>query len=215
MHGVNIEVPARESNPRHPIDDYGRKKAEIEAYLLDEAQRSGFPATVIHPGHIVGRGWSPINPVGNWNPRVFSCLAHGRELVLPNNGQETMHHVHADDVAQLFELSLNHHSLSVGESFHALSPAALTMRGYATAAAAWFGQEAHLRFLPWEKWRETVSESDAELTWGHIAHSTNGSIAKAQHVLGYQPRYTSLQAIRESVVWLVDHGVVDAPPLDV
>ncbi|GAG65857.1 unnamed protein product, partial [marine sediment metagenome] len=61
-----------------------------------------FPATVLHPGHIVGEGWAPLNPAGHFNPEVFTKLARGRELVLPNLGLETVHHVHADDVAQVF-----------------------------------------------------------------------------------------------------------------
>ena len=67
------------------------------------------------------------------------------------------------------------------------------------AMAKWFGQEATLNFLPWEEWKKTVSERDAELTWDHISHSPNGSIAKAKNLLNYQPRYSSLQAVQEAV----------------
>ena len=45
-------------------------------------------------------------------------------------------------------------------------------------------------------------------TWDHIAHSPNCSIAKAERLLGYQPRYSSLEAVRESVEWLIGQGVV-------
>jgi nucleoside-diphosphate-sugar epimerase len=128
----------------------------IAACLWDfnsETQRSGFPATVLHPGHIVGRGWVPLNPAGNFDPQVFVTLARGGELRLPNLGLETMHHVHADDVAQAFMQSLDNWSQAVGESFHVVSPAALSMRGYAESVAAWFGKRAQLRFLPWEEWK--------------------------------------------------------------
>ena len=112
---------------------------------------------------------------------------------------ETVHHVHADDVAQAFMQAMAHWRAAVGESFHVVSPQALTLRGYAEAMAAWFGQPAELRYLPWEEWRETVSAEEAQATWDHIAHSPNCSIAKAQRLLGYQPRYTSLQAVQEAV----------------
>ena len=46
------------------------------------------------------------------------------------------------------------------------------------------------------------------MTWDHIAHSPNCSIAKARSLLGYEPRYSSLQAVRESVDWLIAQGVV-------
>ena len=206
VHGPSIEVPTSEAQPRAPFGDYGIKKAAIEAYLLDEARRGGFPATILHPGHIVGPGWVPLNPAGHFNLKVFAQLARGDELLLPNLGMETVHHVHADDVAQQFMAALENWRYAVGESFHVVSPAALTLRGYAEAMAAWFGQPARLRFVPWEEWRQTVTEREAQATWDHIAHSPNCSIAKAHHALGYQPRYTSLQAVQEAVAWLQEQG---------
>ena len=209
VHGPSAVVPTTEEQPRRPFGDYGIQKAAIEAYLLDEARRRGFPATVLHPGHIVGPGWAPLNPAGHFDPRVFRQLARGEELVLPNLGMETVHHVHADDVAQAFMRAIARRGNAVGESFHVVSPAALTLRGYAESAAGWFGQSARLRFLGWDEWRGTVSEQEASATWDHIAHSPNCSIAKAEDLLDYRPRYTSLQGVYEAVQWLVDNGRVE------
>ncbi|MCC7354954.1 MAG: NAD-dependent epimerase/dehydratase family protein [Anaerolineae bacterium] len=208
VHGHSVQVPTTEEEPRHPSGNYGIQKAAIEAYLLGEARRGGFPATVLHPGHITGPGWAPINPAGNFNTQVFVQLARGEELALPNLGMETLHHVHADDIARAFVQAMAHWSSAMGQSFHVVSPAALTLRGYAESVAAWYGQTAHLRFLPWEEWRATALEKDAALTRDLISHSPNCSIAKAQRLLDFQPRYTSLQAIYESVTWLMEHGVI-------
>jgi nucleoside-diphosphate-sugar epimerase len=208
VHGHSTQVPTIESLPRHPFGDYGVQKAAIETYLLDQARRHGFPATMLHPGHIVGRGWAPLNPAGHFNPQIFALLARGEEVSLPNLGLETVHHVHADDVAQAFMQAIGHWSQAVGESFHVVSPTALTLRGYAEAVAGWFGQTARLRFRPWEEWSASASAEDAEMTWDHIAHSPNCSIAKARRLLEYNPRFTSLQAVRESLDWLIEQGVI-------
>jgi nucleoside-diphosphate-sugar epimerase len=210
VHGHSIQVPTTEEQPRHPFGEYGTKKAEIEEYLLDDARRNGFPATVLHPGHIVGPGWVPVNPAGNFDPEVFGRLARGEELALPNLGMETLHHVHADDVAQAFERALSNWSAAVGESFHVVSPAALTLRGYAEAVATRFGRAARLRFVAWKEWRKGVSERDAAATWDHIAHSPNCSIDKAGRSLGYRPRYGSLEAVWEALDWMTEHEVVEA-----
>jgi nucleoside-diphosphate-sugar epimerase len=69
--------------------------------------------------------------------------------------------------------------------------------------AKWFGEKANLRYLPWNEWVKGVSEGEAAATWDHIAHSPNCSIAKAQRLLGYQPSYSSLQAVQEAVDWLI------------
>jgi nucleoside-diphosphate-sugar epimerase len=209
VHGHSEQVPTCETQPRKPFGEYGINKAAIEAYLLAEARQYGFPATVLHPGHIVGTGWYPLNPAGNFNPEVFRKLATREELVLPNMGMETVHHVHADDVAQAFMQALGNWSSAVGESFHVVSQAALTLRGYAESMATWFGQEARLLYLPWEEWKKTVSEKEAHATWDHIAHSPNCSIVKAQRLLAFNPRYTSLQAVQEAVSWLIVHGKLE------
>lgn len=206
IHGPSVQVPTTEEQPRRPFGEYGIQKAAIESYLLREAQLNGFPATLLHPGHIVGPGWAPLNPAGHFNPEVFVRLAKGETLSLPNLGMETVHHVHADDVAQIFMQAIANRSTALGESFHAVSPAALTLRGYAEAMAAWFGKMPQLQFLPWEEWRKTVSNEEAQAAWDHIAHSPCCSINKAQRLLDYQPRYSSLQAVQESVTWLAEHG---------
>ncbi len=209
VHGPCVQAPYTEEESRAPFGEYGVQKAQVEAYLLDEARRNHFPATIVHPGHIVGPGWTPLNPAGNFNPQVYETLAKGEKLLLPHFGLETVHHVHADDVARLFIQCMLNWSTSVGEAFHSVSPAAVSLRGYAQEVASWFGQEADLDFLPWEEWRKTVSETDAEQTYQHIMHSPSASMEKARRLLNYCPRYSSFQAVRESVMWMAEHGVIE------
>jgi nucleoside-diphosphate-sugar epimerase len=209
VHGRPTTVPVTEDMPRHPFGDYGIKKAAIEKLLLDATRRGDARATVLHPGHMVGPGWNPVNPAGHFNPDVFTRIARGETLVLPNDGKETVHHVHADDVAQAFELALTQPEASVGESFHVVSPAPMSLRKYAEAMYAHFGQTPRLEFLPWEEWRHTVTEQEAAATWDHIAHSPHGSIAKARQKLGYAPRYSSLEAVIESISIRDDLAIPD------
>ena len=199
VHGHSVAVPAREDQTRRPFGAYGILKADIESYLLAVSRQRSFPSTVLHPGHITGRGWLPINPAGHLDRDVFIRLAQGREVALPNLGMETVHHVHADDVAQAFVNAMNHRNRAIGEAFHVVSEQALTLRGFAEGMARYFGREAVLRFLPWDAWKTTTTPRNAELTWDHIAHSPNGSIEKAKALINYRPRYTSLQAVQDSI----------------
>lgn len=211
VHGPSVEVPTTEAQTRRPFGDYGIQKAQIESFLLEEARLGRLPATVLHPGHIVGPGWAPLNPAGHFDVSVFERLAFGEKLTLPNFGLETVHHVHADDVAQAFLQAVRNWNSAVGESFHVVSPKAVTLRGYAEAVANWFGQTAELEFLPWDEWTKTVTSEQAAATWDHIAHSPNCSIEKAQRCLGYLPRYTSLEAVYEAVQWLASQGKIRIP----
>ena len=214
VYGYSVEVPVTEEAPRRPFGHFGEysvQKAKIEAYLLDEARRHGFPATVLHSGHIVGPGWTPLNPVGNFNPAIFQRLAHGQEVLMPHLGMGTLHHVHAADLAQAFVQALTHWNSAVGESFNIAAPAALTWRGYAEAVAAWFGQTAQLRFVEWAEFQQQATAEEAAITWDHLAHTPNWSIAKAQRLLEYRPRYRSLQALEEAVRGLVAQGIIQEP----
>ena len=80
--------------------------------------------------------------------------------------------------------------------------------GYAEAMAAWFGREPKLRYLPWSEWKDAQAELEAAQTYDHIAHSPNCSIAKAENMLGFRPRYGSIEAVCESVSWLIERGIV-------
>ena len=53
-----------------------------------------------------GPGWPVITPAGNLDPGVWTRLATGRPLALPDHGLGVLHHVHADDMAQAFERAL-------------------------------------------------------------------------------------------------------------
>lgn len=213
VYGRLFAIPSTETDPPNPIDAYGRGKAECEAWLTREAHVTGFPATCFRPGHIVGEGWNPINPIGNADPEVFSLIARGDELVLPNLGLEVVHHVHADDVARWIMCAIENRSASIGEVFNTVSEQAVTLRGYAETAYRWFGKEPRIAYKPFEEWLADLGEY-AESSRGHVIRSSCHSIEKSRNRLGYKPRYTSLEAVHESVRALIASGKVVAAGAD-
>jgi nucleoside-diphosphate-sugar epimerase len=205
--GILTEVPGTEDSPLNAWGKYGIGKAELERYLLEESARpDGLPSVIIDPGHISGPGWHVINPAGNLDPLVWERLAFGERVVLPDSGLGMLHHVHADDVAQLFELAVDGGPDVGGNAFFAVSPSALTLRGFAQAAAGWFGRDANLDYVPLAALASATSEQNAATTIEHVARSHAMSIDKAKRMLGYRPAYTSLEATREAVGWLIDNG---------
>lgn len=208
-HGHATIVPAPEDLPRHPLEDYGINKAKSEAYLHDQYRKEGFPETVVMPGHITGAGWNCINPTGNLDPMIFQKIGRGEAIVIPNMGMETVHHVHADDVAQVFMNSIVHRGQALGESFHAVAPHAMTLLGFAEAMFSWFGTKPNISFLPWKEWCEyTEVQSFINSTFAHVAHSDNYSIEKGRRLISYNPRFTILQAVEESVSSMIERKVI-------
>ena len=208
VHGPALRVPVTEDEPRTAYGEYGTGKAEIEALLHRETRTGGVPAVVLHPGHISGPGWPVITPAGNLDPEVWTRLATGQPLALPDHGLGVLHHVHADDVAQAFERALTRPA-AIGASFHVVSGQAMTLRGLATGAAQWFGREPVLDFVDWPEFERRVGSEHAETTREHTFRSITASIARARETLGYAPRYSTLQALHEALAWLVANGQVD------
>jgi nucleoside-diphosphate-sugar epimerase len=208
VHGRTARVPVTEDEPRTGFGEYGSNKAAIEALLHRDALAGGVPSVVLHPGHICGPGWPVITPAGNLDADVWRRLALGVAVSLPALGLGVLHHVHADDVAQAFERALTRPE-AIGASFHVVAEQAMTCRGLATGVAAWFGREAVLDFVDWSEFERRVGSEHAAATLDHIDRSIAADIERSRAVLGYVPRYSSLEALRESLRWLVEHGRAD------
>jgi len=208
VHGPAARVPITEDEPRTAYGEYGTGKAAIEALLHRETVAGGVPSVVLHPGHISGPGWPVITPAGNLDPDVWRRLAVGEPLALPDLGLGVLHHAHADDVAQAFERALTRPA-AIGSSFHVVAEQAMTLRGLAAGVAAWFGREAVLDLVEWTEFERRVGAEHAGATREHVGRSIAASIDRARAVLGYQPRYSSLDALYEALQWLVAAGAVD------
>ena len=208
VHGPALRVPVTEDEPRTAYGEYGTGKAEIEALLHRETLAGGVPAIVLHPGHISGPGWPVITPAGNLDPAVWTRLATGQPLALPDHGLGILNHVHADDVAQAFELALARPA-AAGASFHVVAAQAMTLRGLAAGVAAWFGRKSVLEYVDWAEFGRQAGAEHAEATREHTFRGIAASIARARETLGYAPRFSSLEALYEALTWLVANGQVD------
>jgi nucleoside-diphosphate-sugar epimerase len=208
VHGPAARVPVTEDEPRTAYGEYGVGKAAIEALLHRETLAGGVPSVILHPGHICGPGWPVITPAGNLDADVWRRLAVGEPVSLPALGLGVLNHVHADDVAQAFERALTRPA-AVGASFHVVAEQAMSCRGLAAGVAGWFGREAVLDLVEWDEFERRVGSEHAAATRDHVDRSIAASIERSRSILGYAPRYSSLEAIRESLRWLAGHGGAD------
>jgi nucleoside-diphosphate-sugar epimerase len=215
-YGVSVKQPMREDDTSPPFGEYGTQKAAIAELLAAETQSGGLVTTVLQPGHISGPGWTPIGPLGNLDPDVWYALSAGQEIAVPGLGAELMHHVHAEDVAQAFQLAIEHRDAAAGESFNVVAPSALTVRGFLTIAAGWFGQLARTRSVSWTEFRSGTTAEFADSSWEHLSRSQYASIDKARTLLGYAPAFEPEVAVLEGIRWLIDHEQLEvASPLTV
>lgn len=194
---------------KEPLDEYGKEKFYIETYLKEQFYSNGFPATIIMPGQISGPGWIVMNPWANKTLVPFQKIAAGEPLMLPNFGMETLHHVHAYDVAQCFFLAVTHRERALGETFDAASGGSITLYGYARMMYDFFKKRPHIGFLPWDAWCQYVGDpKECEDTYFHIARSGFYSIDKERDLLDYHPKFSNTETIRLAVQSYIDRGLI-------
>lgn len=204
-YGSSVKQPMREDDTSPPFGEYGTQKAAIADLLAAETASGGLITTVLQPGHISGPGWMPIGPLGNLDPGVWYAISAGQEIAVPGLGAELMHHVHADDVAQAFQLTVEHRDAAAGESFNVVAPSALTARGFLAIAASWFGQTSRTRSVSWTEFRSGTTAEFADSSWQHLSRSQHASIEKARSRLGYAPAFEPEAAVLDGIRWLIDH----------
>ncbi len=193
-----FEIPVSETHPRTATDEYGLGKIEIEQYLMSEHRDNGLKVTILHPGHVCGNGWMPVGPQGNRDPQVIRDIINGKTILLPDAGQATLHHVHADDIAGLAVACLKN-DCSIGEAFHSVCPTALTLFGFAEQLYRYFLQEPAITFTGYQEFLATLNEENAAASAEHIERSPIASMDKARNILGFVPKHSAIDTVIEAV----------------
>ena len=137
---------------------------------------------------------------------VYEKLARGEVVHLPRAGHETIHHVHADDLAQLFESAMINRQASVGEAFSGVAAYAMTLVGCCEFVARLFGREPNLEFVSDEEMERVMGAGAWAVTLDHLDHSPCCSIDKGRKLLGYEPRFTPEQIFVEAIEYLIESG---------
>ena len=209
VYDQKYEVPVTEDHPRTSKCEYGSQKTMIEQYLMELVRNEQLRMTILQPGHVCGRGWIPVNPQGNRDLQVYRNILAGNEILLPDNGQATLHHVHSADLSGLLSLCLKKPEVSQGRVFHSTTVRACTLMGFAEFLFRYYGHKPNIRYLPWPELEQLLSAEDRGVTREHIQRSPACSMEKAEKLLGFIPRYNSMDTILDSLHWMIDKGILE------
>lgn len=168
--------------------------------------RRGYRAYRQLPG--TRAGWPVINPAGNLDPAVWTRLATGQPVTLPDHGLGVLNHVHADDVAQAFELVLSRPA-AAGVSFHVVAAQAMTLRGLAAGVAAWFGREPVLQFADCAEFTRRAGPEHAEAIREHTFRGIAAQHRPGQADARLRAAIQLTGGLYEALAWLVADGQVD------
>ena len=183
-------LPVDENHPKNALQEYGKQKGLIENFLFEQVARGTLRATVIHPGHVSGKEWQPINPQGNLDFSVFEKIRDGKEIFLPYDGLGTLQHIHAEDLAKLILATMEKQEIANGQAFISVAEKAMTLRAITENLYRYFGHEPKITYLEWKAFEEAVGAQNALATWDHISHSPCCTPQKAKQLLGVKSQYS-------------------------
>ena len=213
--GANDGIAPTEEDGSHgsePLGYHGKEKRAMTRFLTEEIE-APWASTVLHFGHLCGRGWVPLNPIGNFDPSVFVALKEGAPVALPNDGGARLHHGHADDAAGAVLAALAAPERSGGEAFTCVATQSITMKEFATkiGSATWgtSAAQANVTSLPCPSAEFTASVGSAgvaEITLEHVRHSSDCSTQKLRQRLSFTPAWSIVDAVADSLKWLEEAG---------
>ncbi len=210
--------PADEAFPGHPDEvTYSRAKAEAEKIALSYADR--LPVTVIRFPGVYGPPLIQGEPtrIGGVTPmQVILSMVKQRRWWYIGNGQTLTHWIHVDDVVRGLELAAE--KGKAGEVYILADHQWMTMEKMIEIAARTMNIGSPRRHIPVPVARLVAAlfEFRARLFGGTpllSAEVINAflvnrafDISKAQHELGYEPKISLEEGMKETVKWYEANG---------
>ncbi len=184
VYGVSESPDVTEEHPLVPLTDYNKYKGLSEPHLLRH-QSDDFTTVVIRPATVCG--YSPRMRL-DLSANILTNHAYHRGRITVFGGRQMRPNIHVDDIAELYaQLLTTPKSLIAGQVFNA------GFENHAIADLAVMVKEVVEEECP-EKRPISI-----ETTPSNDLRSYHVSSAKIARVLGYRPRRTVRDAVRDMV----------------
>ena len=177
VYGVKETANVTEDLPLEPLTDYSKYKAMCEDHLLKE-QTDEFTVLILRPATVCG--YSPRLRL-DLTVNILTNHAVNNNRIKVFGGGQKRPNIHIDDVTDLYVESLKYHKAKIaGKIFNA-------------------GYENHTVRQIADLVKENLSRPEIEI----VVEPTNDnrsyhiSSAKIKSELGFEPKYTIAQAVRD------------------
>ena len=208
VHGPSVVPPTKETQPPPPVRRVRHPEGRDRGLPAGRGPARTFRPPSCTPATSSAPGWAPLIRRATSTRGSSAHWRARRGLRCPTSAWRRCTTC-TPTTWRRFHPGHGARSSSVGESFHVVSPAAVTLARLRRSDGA-VGSGTRPRSLPAVGGVATNRDRTTRpATWDHIAHSPNCSIDKARRLIGYQPRYSSLQGVYEAVSWLIAHEVIE------
>ena len=193
-------VPCDETAPYGGFDSNSgwARKARVDNLAMEYFSTTGFPATVIRPCYITGGGdLLPLDNLGGRRPDFIPDILEGKVLDLPEDGQALLQPIHVDDLADSFLLAAATRK-SISQRYNICLDHAVPIKRYVELNAEAIGCKAKINYMSvpdmLAKYGDTIDAIWLRFFATHMCFT----IEKARRELGYNPKHTPEEAIRET-----------------
>lgn len=193
-------IPCDETAPYGGFDGKSgwASKALVDNLVMELFGKTGFPATVIRPCYITGGGdLLPLDNLGGRRPDFIPDILEGKVLDLPEDGQALLQPIHVDDLADSFLLAAATRK-SISQRYNICLDHAVPIKRYVELNAEAIGCKAKINYMSvpdmLAKYGDTIDAIWLRFFATHMCFT----IEKARRELGYNPKHTPEETIRET-----------------
>ena len=187
IYGEPQYLPCDEAHPVNPLSFYGASKYAVEKYLYVYRLEHGLDYTALRLGNVYGPRQDPTGEAGV--VAIFAqAMLQGRPLTIYGTGEQERDFVYVRDVVEASVAAIDQGG---GESYNIATGAGTSInRIYSLlkAGAAYAGEASNGPARPGEVFKIYLD------------------IAKAREGLGWVPRYTLEDGLRETLHWFGEGG---------
>ena len=184
---VLAPVPTDEGKPLDPTSIYALTKADQEKMVLQIGAAYGIPSVALRFFNIYGPRQSLSNPYTGVAAIFSARLLNGQPPLIYEDGEQKRDFVSVHDIVQALLLAAEEEA-AAGKAFNVGSGRAVSVREVADTLGGVLGTRVEPQVVG--KYRV-----------GDIRHCF-ADVSLAREVLGYEPRVTFEEGMRELVGWL-------------
>lgn len=177
-------APADENHPTNPIDVYGGTKLACENIIKGFGARFGIDYTIIRPSAVYG----PTDANLRVSQIFIDNAFNDRELIMEGGGETALDFTYIDDIAQGFVLAALSPQAK-NEIFNITRGEGRTLKELSEILKQYF-PDLKTIIKPTDQTRPVRGALD---------------IKKAKEILGYSPKYSLEDGIREYVAYIKNH----------
>jgi nucleoside-diphosphate-sugar epimerase len=209
IYGNLEKLPADEQTPCNPQSIYGETKLAGEIEVMKFSKETGFPVVILRPAWVYG----PFCPR---TLKLYKALRKKRFIWI-GNGENFRHPLYISDMLSAFMLAMESQS-APGETFIIGGNGAINTKEMVETFCSVFGFPEPKTKLPLSLGRMIASGSElffnlagkeppfSNRSLEFFCTNNSFNISKAKNQLGFAPRHSFKDGLKETKAWLESHN---------